>query len=77
MFMETDAASMTGAGGANMTEMSAFELGGGGGGDATLLNTSMSTEDMAASSDRGTRLKAAFALCCKQVKGGKARNNSS
>ena len=63
MFMETDAASMAG-GAANMTEMSAFELGGGG--DATLLNTSMSTEDMAASSDRGTRLKAAFALCCKQ-----------
>ena len=71
MFMETEGMSMSGMGGsvagggsmaANMTEMSGFELGG----DATLLNTSMSTEDMAASADRGTRLKAAFALCCKQ-----------
>ena len=80
MFMETDAMSMSGIGvggaigiggvgsmsAANMTEMSGFDLGGG---DATILNTSMSTEDMAASADRSTRLKAAFALCCKQEAG--------
>ena len=71
LFMETDAMSMSGVlggvGGGNMTEMSGFDIGGGG--DATFLNTSMSTEDMASSADRGTRLKAAFALCCKQEAG--------
>jgi nuclear pore complex protein Nup133 len=57
MFMETESMSMAGA----MTEMSGLDLG-----DTAVLNTSMSTDDMASSADRGTRLKAAFALCCKQ-----------
>jgi len=56
LLMDTDAMSITGA----MTEMSGLDLA-----DTSIINTSISTDDMVASSDRGVRLKAAFALCCK------------